>query len=147
MTVLRRALRDVEDDRRVLGIGTLRCWALSTDKVEPDAGGTNSAPASRRPSISSSPSHSISISFTAPLTEKDKQPLAAPVSLASRATTTEAVPIIVTVNVHVHPDATDTDVLEITRLTSTKISNAVGPRIGGEVTVQVQKGWEGEDGH
>jgi hypothetical protein len=57
-------------------------------------------------------------------------------------------PLVVSVNVHVHPDASDRDVLEVTKYTWTKVSGAAGVggkgRMGeGEVTVSIKRGWDG----
>ena len=59
-------------------------------------------------------------------------------------------PVVVNLTVHVRPDVSDRDVLEITKLAWSKVDGAVGrkgrgSRTGmGEVTVGIKRGWNGE---
>lgn len=53
--------------------------------------------------------------------------------------------------VHVHPDASDRDILDVTKYAWVKVSDAVGLRskgaLGeGEVSVGVCRGWDGVEG-
>jgi hypothetical protein len=57
---------------------------------------------------------------------------------------TEA-PMVVTLMVHVHPDVSDRDVLEVTKMVWGKVNGAVKSGGGGEVSVGVKRGWEGLD--
>ena len=60
-------------------------------------------------------------------------------------------PVVVTLVIHVHPDVSDRDILEITRAAWGKVDSAVGKggrgKGGGmgEITVSVKRGWEGEE--
>lgn len=142
MKSLRRALRQVADDRRVLGLGTLRTWAIDGGKVGPETIVVNSAPPSRRPSISTiSPS---TLAFTSsPQTSSSMVPTLG--SLGRTSVSTSHVPLVVTLAVHVHPDSTDADMMDITRLAWTRLSGAIGVdgRPGeGEVSVSVRRGWD-----
>lgn len=56
-------------------------------------------------------------------------------------------PLVVSLTVHVHPDTSDRDVLEVTKNAWVKVNGAVGTKrkgLGeGEVSVGVKRGWEG----
>lgn len=170
MKDLRRALRDVADDRRVLGLGTFRCWAVNAGKPAPESmHRAPSAPNSRRGSVSTtSPSitafmhqqpaekstHSpgVSLGSLADLNNAlglSLQPRGA-LGLSGSVAATAQVPLVVTLVVHVHPESSDRDVNEVTRLTWSKLTHAVNGRAGtaggeGEVSVEVRRGWEGAD--
>ena len=55
-------------------------------------------------------------------------------------------PLAVTLIVHVHPDMSDRDVLEVTRMVWGKVSGAVKSGVEGEVSVGVKRGWDGLEG-
>ena len=49
--------------------------------------------------------------------------------------------------VHVQPDISDRDVLELTKWIWGKVNSAVKSNsLGGEVTIGVKRGWEGWEG-
>lgn len=54
--------------------------------------------------------------------------------------------MVVTLVVHVHPDVSDRDVLEVTKMVWGKVSPIVNCGGGGEVSVGVKRGWEGLEG-
>lgn len=140
MKALRRALRDVAEDRRVLGLGTLRCWTINAGQVHPETSAISSAPNSRRGSVTaiSTISPSTQAFTNSPQASGDVAMLS-----AKKQGDTEA-PLVVTLVVHVHPDSSDHDVLDITRLSWSKLSSAISSRqSAGEVSVQVRRGWEG----
>ena len=59
----------------------------------------------------------------------------------------EGAPLVVSLTVHVHPDVSDREVLEVTRMVWGKVGGAVGVKgkagAGGEVSVGVKRGWDG----
>ncbi|GMK54893.1 hypothetical protein CspeluHIS016_0114790 [Cutaneotrichosporon spelunceum] len=145
MKALRRALRDVADDRRVLGLGTLRCWTVNAGKVGPEASTISSAPNSRRGSlIAMRPSISTTSPSTQAFTDSPKASQDIVAQLSGKADGDTDAPLVVTLVVHVHPDTSDRDVMEVTRISWSKLSSAISCRqSGGEVSVQVTRGWEG----
>jgi len=52
-------------------------------------------------------------------------------------------PLVVTLIVHVYPEVSDRDVLEVTKIVWSKVNGAVKCGAGGEVSVGVKRGWEG----
>ncbi len=49
--------------------------------------------------------------------------------------------------VHIHPDTSDREVLEVTKMVWGKVSGAVKCSAGGgEVSVGIKRGWEGLEG-
>lgn len=129
----------------MLGLGTLRCWTINAGKVGPETTTISSAPSSRRGSLVRP-----SISTIAPSTEAfTSSPQASGdittlSSLSSKNKGDTEAPLVVTLVVHVHPDSSDSDVMDITRLSWSKLSNAISSgRSEGEVSVQVKRGWEG----
>ncbi|CAK9785843.1 hypothetical protein CC85DRAFT_287658 [Cutaneotrichosporon oleaginosum] len=143
MKALRRALRDVADDRRVLGLGTLRCWTINAGKMEPEAMTTSSAPPSRRGSFTAiRPSVSTISPSTQAFTDSPRASQDI-VAQLTREGDTDA-PLVVTLVVHVHPETSDSEILEVTRVSWSKLSSAISCRqSAGEVSVQVRRGWEG----
>jgi len=143
MKALRGALREVADDRRVLGLGTFRCWAIDAGKpVQAANPGPPSAPSSRNASLHiSSPSVSA---FMRTTTAELNNTLGLFMQQKSEVATAQ-VPLVVTLVVHVHPETTDREVLDITRTSWTRLNAAVNGRSAGEgeVSVQVKRGWEG----
>lgn len=146
MKALRKALRDVADDSRILGLGTLRVWAIDAGKVGPDANVPASAPTSRRPSISTI-SPSTEAFTSSPQPSSNNIITLGSLAASDNTVSTLHVPLVVTLIVHVHHDATDSDIMEITRTAWSKLSIAVGHGRGGEgeVTVSVKRGWEGAE--
>ncbi|BEJ11492.1 hypothetical protein CspHIS471_0109140 [Cutaneotrichosporon sp. HIS471] len=145
MKALRRALRDVADDRRVLGLGTLRCWTINAGKVGPEASTINSAPNSRRSSFTGMrPSISTTSPSTQAFTDSAQVSQDVVAQLSGKKEGDTDAPLVVTLVVHVHPDSSDRDILEVTRISWFKLSNAISSRqSAGEVSVQVKRGWEG----
>jgi hypothetical protein len=143
MKALRSALREVADDRRVLGLGTFRCWAINAGKPVPaDVPAAPDAEAPAPPVIVSKPRHAASPSVSAFLrTDNDS------LGLFMQDKSQEAVahvPLVVTLVVHVHPETTDADVLDLSRVAWARLNGAVNRGIAdGEVSVQVRRGWEG----
>lgn len=145
MKALRRALRDVADDRRVLGLGTLRCWTINAGKVGPEASSTSSAPNSRRGSFTAvRPSISTISPSTQAFTDSPRASQDVVALLSAKQESDTDAPFVVTLVVHVHPDSSDRDVMEVTRISWSKLSSAINSRqSAGEVSVQVKRGWEG----
>lgn len=128
MKALRSALQDVAADKRVLGLGTLRVWAINAGKTERETPFVPSAPPSRRASISTaSPS---TAAFTDIKTELDDAAVA------------QHVPLVVTLVVHVHPESSDRDIYDVTRLAWNDINGAVNGSRDSEVTIDVRRGWD-----
>jgi hypothetical protein len=50
--------------------------------------------------------------------------------------------LVLCVNVHVHPDASEREVIEVTKRAWTSLEKNAGT---GEVCVRVQRGWDGEE--
>ncbi|ODN86110.1 hypothetical protein L198_07403 [Cryptococcus wingfieldii CBS 7118] len=150
MSGLKKALREVKEDRRVLGLGIVRCWAVSVGKGgwdDYDQQGPGSKAGSSISSPVVSPRGSMEFNFTSSFSAFTP---AASNSTASSyfATPTSkeeaSAPLVVTLTVHVHPDSADGDVLDVTRLAWGKVNQAVGRGGGeGEVSVCVKRGWEG----
>jgi hypothetical protein len=146
MKAIRGALRDVADDRRVLGLGTFRCWAIDAGKPVTSTVGPPSAPSSRAGSMHiSSPSVSAFMRTTATELNNTLGLFMKGTHAGQTVTTTVQVPLVVTLVVHVHPETSDRDVLDITRSSWTKLNGAVNGRSRGEgeVSIQVKRGWEG----
>lgn len=126
MKALRRALEEVAADKRVLGIGTTRVWAINAGKTErEEVPPPPTAPPSRRGS-DSTPS-------TATFDD---------VKLDLKPTMAHQVPLVVTLVVHVHPESSERDIFEVTRLAWTDINDAVNSNRDSEVTVDVRRGWD-----
>ena len=147
--LLRRAMKDVTGDSRVLGVGTLRCWSIGATNppVEPSF---SSNPASAPGSAPSSPRVS-SISSFSPVASPTRLDFSSQTPLFGLAKGSDApnTPLVVSLIVHVHPDASDRDVLDVTKQVWTKVNAAVGQRgarqkDGGEITISVKRGWDGE---
>jgi hypothetical protein len=162
MKSLRKTLKDINDEPRVLGVGTVRCWTISS------ALPTESRPAllsDMRNRISSSSVYNKSSMTPDPYSSPDYTPNASPTrpsfdrngtnpaSYPSKSSSKGGAPLVVSLNVHVHPDSSDRDVLDITKLTWSKISNAVNigsmgleGRVGlSEISVAVKRGWDGAE--
>lgn len=145
MKLIRRALKDVGSDSRVLGVGTVRCWSIgaATPLEDPQPYTSTSAPNSA-PSSPRTPQLGLS-----PSVSPTRQDVFSPPPLTALSKDGGGgTPLVVSVNVHVHPDASDRDVLEVTKYTWTKVSGAAGVggkgRMGeGEVTVSIKRGWDG----
>lgn len=145
MKLIRRALKDVGADTRVLGVDTVRCWSIGATTAQEDSqhytstSAPNSAPSSPR-----TPQFGFS-----PTVSPTRNDFFSPPSLTGRGKDgAEGTPLVVSVNVHVHPDASDRDVLELTKYAWTKVSGAAGVggkgRLGeGEVTISIKRGWDG----
>lgn len=134
MKALRRALQDVAADKRVIGLGTLRVWAINAGRTEKDdTPQTLSAPPSRRASIST-PSPS-----TAAFTDVKMDFSLEKTALAQH------VPLVVTLVVHVHPESSDRDIFDVTRMAWNDINGAVNRNRDSTVTVDVRRGWDGAE--
>lgn len=132
MKALRRALQDVAADKRVLGLGTLRVWAINAGKTErDDTPFIRSTPPSRRGSIST-PSPS-----TAAFTD-----LKVDLDMDNKSAMSHHVPLVVTLVVHVHPESSDRDIFDVTRLAWNDINGAVNTNRDSEVTIDVRRGWD-----
>lgn len=144
MKALRGALRDVAGDRRVLGLGTFRCWAIDAGKPVTSTTGPPSQPSSNNVSLSIA-SPSASAFMRSASSTNIPNTLGLSLSTTKTEVETAQVPLVVTLVVHVHPDTTDREVLDITRTSWTKLNSAVNGRTSneGEVSVQVTRGWEG----
>ena len=140
MTSLRKSVRDVEGDRRVLGMGTTRCWAISTGLSFAD----QDIPPSRPGSISAAPSRRASWSSSIYSPQLSPSPTSEKPSF-NFGGHDEGVPVVVTVTVHVAEDLGDRDVLEVTKDAWNRVSAVVGA--DSEVSVCVRRGWEGVDEH
>ncbi|KAL0253517.1 hypothetical protein I308_100889 [Cryptococcus tetragattii IND107] len=140
MIGLKRALREIKDDRRVLGLGTVRCWAVSVGK-----GGWNEfenhgqSSTSRQGSIASSPAVTPRGS-----TEFPSFPASTFSSLFKDKEEPSA-PLVVTLTVHVDSDLGDQEVLDVTKMAWSRVHQVVGKGggEGGEVGVSVKRGWDG----
>lgn len=154
MQSLRWALKDVQDDRRILGLGQVRCWAITAGKMdsEPERGWYATPVSSGQNSISGSPKTPVfpstgsATSSLAQAGRTDMPPMLFDPDPSGREGET---PMVVTVEVRVHPDCSDRDVLEVTKMVWSRVSGAVkrsggGSREGdGEVTVAVKRGGRG----
>lgn len=147
MKLLRRATKDITGDSRVLGVGTLRCWSIGATSPPVEITPPSNPPSA--PGTAPSSPHASSFSFS---------PLASPSRLdfssmrssayASESKHAEDTPLVVSLIVHVHPEASDRDILDVTRQVWSRVSAAVGQRggrqkDGGEVTVSIKRGWDG----
>ncbi|KAL7422453.1 hypothetical protein Q5752_003101 [Cryptotrichosporon argae] len=155
MRALRRAMRDVADDRRVLGLGTMRCWQVAPAKADapsPALLGSGN-PYAHASALDKSPAPSAPMSRRPSSTRSSPSPRPPALALSPRASAydlaalaaarhTGHTPLVVTLNVHAHPDVSDRDVLELTRFAWTRLSAAVDGRKPGEVTVSVRRGWD-----
>lgn len=116
MIGLKRALREIKGDRRVLGLGTVRCWAVSVGK-----GGWNEfenhgqSNASRQGSIASSPVVTPRAS-----TEFPSFPASTFSSLLKDKEEPSA-PLVVTLTVHVDSDLGDQEVLDVTKMAWSRV--------------------------
>ncbi|OXG54445.1 hypothetical protein J010_00826 [Cryptococcus neoformans] len=140
MIGLKRALREIKEDRRVLGLGTVRCWAVSVGK-----GGWNEfenhgqSSASRQGSIASSP-------VVTPRGSTEFPPFpASTFSSLLKDKEEPSAPLVVTLTVHVDSDLGDQEVLDVTKMAWSRVHQVVGKGGGerGEVGISVKKGWEG----
>ncbi|OWZ58188.1 hypothetical protein C368_01363 [Cryptococcus neoformans 125.91] len=140
MIGLKRALREIKEDRRVLGLGIVRCWAVSVGK-----GGWNEfenhgqSSASRQGSIASSP-------VVTPRGSTEFPPFpASTFSSLLKDKEEPSAPLVVTLTVHVDSDLGDQEVLDVTKMAWSRVHQVVGKGGGerGEVGVSVKKGWEG----
>ncbi|UOH79792.1 hypothetical protein LQV05_000803 [Cryptococcus neoformans] len=140
MIGLKRALREIKEDRRVLGLGTVRCWAVSVGK-----GGWNEfenhgqSSASRQGSIASSP-------VVTPRGSTEFPPFpASTFSSLLKDKEEPSAPLVVTLTVHVDSDLGDQEVLDVTKMAWSRVHQVVGKGGGerGEVGVSVKRGWEG----
>lgn len=143
MGLLKRALKDIGSDHRVLGVGTVRCWSIGAAAPSPEprrhiTSAPNSVPSSPRTQFTFSPSASPT-----------KGDFLSALSLGAKGKdAAAATPLVVSVQVHVHPDTSDRDVLDLTKYAWMKVHGACGVsgmgRTGqGEVTVAVKRGWDG----
>ncbi|WRT70500.1 uncharacterized protein IL334_007498 [Kwoniella shivajii] len=175
MTSLRKAIKDIKDDRRVLGLGTMRCWMITAGKGSFEDRyeySTTTTPTHSR-SVSASGSGSFSTPSSPKFFNQAQSPsfkqfsFDTPSSYPSAYgnTTTnqqgqaknkdDGASLVVTLIVHVHPDSSDRDILEITKMSYTKLEYAISSNPGGlginrrdgEVSISIKRGWEGlEDG-
>lgn len=166
MKSLRRSIKDISSDNRVLGVGTLRCWSIGATTPLPDY--TPSTPTFGLYSGTNSPAPSVPSSPRTPFSPSpNDSPTRPPFSTSSSIHPSlypsrhdaskegPDTPLVVSLIVHVHPDTSDKDVLEVTKTVWTKLSSAVnggsrGKRMGimgggaeGEVTVSIKRGWDG----
>ncbi|KAK1922885.1 hypothetical protein DB88DRAFT_541095 [Papiliotrema laurentii] len=146
MVSLRKALKDVGADPRVLGVGTVRCWSIGATTPSDDAP-TGSSWWSMSPSNSTSSSPRSALFGDSPAASPTRS------VFSNRQTDpgTAKIPLVVSLMVHVHPDASDRDILDVTKYAWVKVSDAVGLRskggLGeGEVSVGVCRGWDGVEG-
>ena len=145
MRSLRRTLKEITFDHRVLGLGTLRCWCINPSLVhaDPIVPSSTHTPCG---SIQSSPEMTgAGYSPSTSPTHADFSPIhpstyPTPFGLELGGDTS----LVVTLMVHVHSDVSDKDVLDITKTVWGKVNEAV--RIGtggGEVSIGVRRGWDG----
>ncbi|OCF34448.1 hypothetical protein I316_03962 [Kwoniella heveanensis BCC8398] len=173
MLSLRRALKEIKEDRRIVGLGTMRCWTITAGKGSYEERYPSTPNASRNNSVSGSP-RVDRFSFSTPLSSPPARQ-ASFTELAGMAPNSypspygfppnqgpgwskdkdrdEGAPLVITLVVHVHPDLADKDVLEVTKFSYLKLEGAVSGQPGmlgrrdGEVSIQIKRGWEGlEDG-
>ncbi|WVN89534.1 uncharacterized protein L203_104759 [Cryptococcus depauperatus CBS 7841] len=140
MTKLKSAFKDIKSDRRVVGLGLFRCWSVGAGKGGWDlhipAEALNKGESSTR-NLSPMPSTEFyfqSSEFSAPHT--------ASLSSVSSLKNEPSVPLVITLAVHVDPDVSDYDMLEVTKLAWNKLQHVVSEGEG-EVSIQVKRGWEG----
>ncbi|ORY35889.1 hypothetical protein BCR39DRAFT_592170 [Naematelia encephala] len=154
MASLQRVLKEIREDRRVLGIGRTRCWAITNGHRElehisnaPTPSSLPASPASPtiRPRTFSAPS-------SAALHDAFRR---ASYSYTSGDERQGDVPLVVTLEVHVSEDLSDREVMEVTRYVWSKVSGAVRVKSGstggnsqtgiseGEVSVAAKRGWAG----
>ena len=137
MKQLKKVIKDVNADQRVLGVGTVRCWSVgaTTPQEEVVSGSwwsltpSNSSPNSPRlSSFGDSPVHS-------------------PTRNGFPKSDHGSTPLVVSLTVHVHPDVSDRDMLEVSKYAWVKVNGAVGTKrkglSQGEVSVGVKRGWDG----
>ena len=166
MKALKRALKEVADDQRVLGVGTVRCWSIGATAPSEDSpvisherSGSISDPGSTQ----SSPRTSV-FNFS-PSSSPVKPSFGGihPSSYPSRSNRGGGItPLVVSLLVHVHPESSDRDVMDVTKMAWTKVSGAVhggkhaggasGNGVGGrgkggmtgvgEISVGVKRGWD-----
>ena len=147
MKNLRRVMKDMTTDSRVLGVGTLRCWSIGATTPPAEVVAPSSNPPSTPGTAPSSP-HLSNFSFS-PLASPTRPDFAAMrVSSFAPDKGHGETPLVVSLIVHVHPEASDRDVLDVTKQVWTKISGAVGQRggrqkDGGEITISIKRGWDG----
>ena len=170
MRALRRCLKDVEEDRRVLGLGTLRCWTIGAGVAPPQTENKWSftTPSHSRNNSATTPTSpmspeipSVNVSPESPTRHKSTLNGSArlpPIphrstSLALPSKDEPHTPLVVSLVVHVHPDTTDRDILEVTKMAWKNIDSAVGKRGllslsggGSEITVGVKRGWDEDKG-
>ncbi|WVQ63104.1 uncharacterized protein L199_001255 [Kwoniella botswanensis] len=166
MISLRKALKEIKEDRRVLGLGTMRCWTITAGKGSYEDRYPPSPSHSRPGSLASSPKLESSSKFFSPPSTPSRQtsfddhlhypsPYGVPSSSNGRKED-DGAPLVVTLAVHVHEDSSDKEILELTKIAYLKLENAISSnaiggmsisRRDGEVSVQIKRGWEGlEDG-
>ncbi|WVW81051.1 hypothetical protein I302_103042 [Kwoniella bestiolae CBS 10118] len=165
LTIL-TSLKEIKEDRRVLGLGTMRCWTITAGKGSYEDRYPPTPSHSRPGSLASSPKLESTSKFFSPPSTPSRQasfddhlnypsPYGLPPSSSSSGKTDDGAPIVVTLVVHVHPDSSDKEILELTKFAYVKLENAISSntagmniiRRDGEVSVQIKKGWEGlEDG-
>ncbi|WWC92103.1 uncharacterized protein L201_007057 [Kwoniella dendrophila CBS 6074] len=171
MLSLRKALKEIKADRRVLGLGTMRCWTITAGKGSFEERYPATPLHSRAGSLSNSPQLESTIKFFSPPTTPSRQnssafddhhssyptsPSGYTASLNSKnPVNDEGAPLVVTLVVHVHPDSNDKDILELTKFSYLKVEQAISGNLGGlgisrrdgEVNIAIKRGWEGlEDG-
>ncbi|EIW69877.1 hypothetical protein TREMEDRAFT_68343 [Tremella mesenterica DSM 1558] len=153
MVALRQSLREISDDRRVLALGTMRCWQISAGlrsseilKQSQRHDDTYQS-ASRRGSVEGlssgqmSPTRKTSSSRFS--IESKELGIGGVGGFGGK---DEGGPVVVTLIVHVQEDVSDRDMLEVTKMAWRKVTYAVGEGrgAGGEVSIQIRRGWQGE---
>ncbi|KAK8850348.1 hypothetical protein IAR55_004266 [Kwoniella newhampshirensis] len=149
MTNLRKALKEVKEDRRVIGLGTMRCWAVTAGKGHYEHHRTPTTPTGSQPgsSISSPVGERFSFSFSPSASPSRKsstngeytiQPSSYPSPFGypsgqgngwtkdpSSSSSNGLLPLVVTLTVHVQEDVGDRDILDVTRMTWGKVNQAI----------------------
>ncbi|WWC72408.1 uncharacterized protein I206_106370 [Kwoniella pini CBS 10737] len=164
MLSLRKALKEIKEDRRVIGLGTMRVWAITAGKGSFEDRYPPTPSHSQTNSLTSSPNFDSGKFFSPPTTPSRKQSFDVPNhmnypspygNLSTKQIGDDGAPLVVTLTVHVHPDSSDKDILNITKFSYLKIENAISSNPGGlgiakrdgEVSIAIKRGWEGlEDG-
>ncbi|WWC65415.1 uncharacterized protein I303_108033 [Kwoniella dejecticola CBS 10117] len=162
MSSLRKALKEIKEDRRVVGLGTMRTWTITAGKGSFEEKYPPTPSHSRANSLASSPTFDQGKFFSPPSTPSRQQSFEAQSTYPSpygiplgKRNVEDGAPLVVTLTVHVHPDSSDKEILEITKSSYLKIENAISSNPGGlgiarregEVSIAIKRGWEGlEDG-
>ena len=135
---LARAIKEVSSDRRILKMGTMRCWAISSLQAESYTPSNSGSPNTSPPSSPRTPSCSPS----SPRIEANGFPSSHKPGAGEGGSAALALSLML----HVSLESSDREILEVTKMAWAKVSSAIGGGMvgGGEVSVGVVRGLEEE---